>query len=248
MKKIINVILVFTVAFFISCDVEPIGSDTPIAIIDPSLPTNPGDVNTEDGDYWPTTIGNYWDLDDLDISNNSITYEVIGEVEINGLDYSEISQYSVQNQSGIETTANSYLRKVNGDYFFRSEEIELDAGGVTGTITSFEYILLKDYLEVDDTWTGTFSYDTTFTGSPTITANVNYVGTILDKGATETINGEMFEDIIKVNIQQTVTIFGTEQVAETESWYAKNIGLIKSISYNAGIVEADYTIGDYNVQ
>ena len=57
----------------------------------------------------------------------------------------------------------------------------------------------------------------------------NYTGTIVEKGATVTVNGASYTNVIKLRISQSTTFPGlpTPTVVDSDYWFAKDVGVIK---------------------
>jgi hypothetical protein len=240
--KSIFTILILSVAFTtISCDVEPI--DPALSFTDDGGDAD-GDGGTSSGDYWPTAINNVWNMERDGLPLDPI--KIIATGTFNGQTY-----YKFAPQSGTGTTASgtatTWLNKNGGNYKYKVDEFTFDAGGFSGTQSGFEYIVLKDNLDVGQTWSGTFTQTTTMTGIPSITMTTNYTGTILAKNVTEVVDVETYTNVIKVKLVQNASISGMPAATvETEAWYAKNVGPIKSVSTDSGIIYesilVDYTL------
>jgi hypothetical protein len=73
---------------------------------------------------------------------------------------------------------------------------------------------------------------------PTVTSTVNYTGTILGTGLTETVDGETYQNVIKFKFTQEVSIAGMPTSTTTESiyWFAKDVGPIKTEMSSLGTV------------
>lgn len=135
--------------------------------------------------------------------------------------------------SGVVNTS---VNKNAGVYRLKTDDVVIDAGGISGTQTGYEYIVLKDNIPVNGTWNGSYTQTTTYTGIPPITFTTNYVGTILEKGGSETVNNEVFTDVIKVKIDQTSNVPGNPATTIiSEYWYAKNVGIIKATNIGSGL-------------
>ncbi|MCO6176374.1 hypothetical protein NHF50_15095 [Flavobacterium sp. NRK F10] len=237
----------FAITVLYSCDTEPIDP----AVLQ-SIPGDPGNNNstgggnnnggtnngggtsgggTSTGDYWPTTIGNWWQFDQNGTAADP--FEIVGTDTFNGATY-----YRFNPQSGSGTTvfgtATFWLNKNGGAYTMKIDDIVIDANGMSGVQTGYEYVVLRDNLSVNGTWNGSYSQTTTYTGIPAITQNVTYTGTILEIGATETVDGEVFNNIIKAEIVQNVNVSGMITIITTEYWFAKDIGPVKAISSGLG--------------
>lgn len=229
MKKIKNLFSIFVIITslaFVSCENEP---------IDPSLTNNSNSNNSGGGntgggnstpsnDYWPTAINNSWTLQQN--GTNLAPMKIVSTETIGGNLY-----YKFAPQSANGATNNNYLRKSGGSYFLKTSDTSLNISGLTGTQTGFEFIVLKDNIAVNATWAGSYTQTTTYTGIPAITQDTDYTGTILAKDVTETVNGVTYNNVIKLNIHQETTSPGSLSIVNTEYWFAKNVGIIKSKTY-----------------
>lgn len=176
-----------------------------------------------DGDYWPAAIGNQWILDQ---NGTEVSMKII---DTEG-DYFKFDSL-FGTGDGIEGMGSAYLKKTKGNYLIKMGEINFDYGeGITGKISGYEYIFFKDYLDVNESWTGTFSYATTFSiaGLPPVTMNVSYKGTILEKASSVTIGTITYKDVIKFKFHQEAKILG-QAAASSDAEYliAKNVGVIE---------------------
>ncbi|VXA96276.1 conserved exported hypothetical protein [Flavobacterium sp. 9AF] len=253
MNKINNFfVFIALVLAFVSCsEVEP---------LDPVLANqvNSGNNNgsgsgsngggntggTSSGDYWPAAINNEWIYDS---NGSSSTMKIIATETINGQLYYKFAPQngSGASSSGVVTTS---MTKASGVYKLKTHDFTIDAGGgLTGTQTGFEFIVLKDNIPVNGTWTGSYTQTTTYTGIPPITLTVNYVATILAKGVSESIDNEVFTNIIKVKIDQTSSFPGAPSTTiSSEYWFAKDVGIIKSTTIGGGANSSSYLV-DYTL-
>jgi hypothetical protein len=227
-------VILFTAISLTSCETEPLDSELDLNdFISDSNPNSNGSGNNNSGggvstgDYWPTTINNEWTF-----NQNGVALEpmkIVSTSSIGGATYYNFNNLFGQ---GTSTTANVAMsvKKDNGDYYIKVGDINSDAGGLTFVTTGYEFIALKDYLDVNGTWNGSFSQTSTYSDPniPSITYNSTYIGTILEKGITVTVGGESFNNVIKFKISQTTNILGQSTVSETTYWYAKDVGPIKS--------------------
>ena len=238
MKTIKSIVTLFvlTLAFTtVSCDNEP---------VDPDLEIGGGGGGSSSGDYWPTAINNEWIMERDGVELDPI--KIIGTENFGGQTY---YKFAPQSGSGSATSgsATSWLNKSNGVYKLKTGDININAGGVTGTQTGFEYIILKDNIAVGQSWNGSYTQTTSFTGMPSITLTINYTGTILAKNVSATVDGETYNDVIKISFVQNTTMPGAPPTTiNSEYWFAKDVGLIKSISNDSGIIYesilVDYTL------
>lgn len=226
MKKIKNLIAIFAAVAsltFVSCNSDS-GDDS----------------GTPSGsDYWPTAINNVWHYEDAD--HNMIETKIVSTQTIGGNLY-----YKFNPQSAGGVSNNTFLRKSNGSYFLKTSDATINIGGLTGTQTGFEFIVLKDNIAVDGTWSGSYDQTTTYTGYPAIEQSTNYSGTILAKDVTETVDGVTYNNVIKLNLHQETSSPGSLSIINTEYWFAKDVGLIWSEIYT-GSGATTRTLVDYTL-
>jgi hypothetical protein len=216
LKSISAFLLLFSVVIFTSCSVEPYTGPMP------SSASNGGNQSTND--YWPSAINNQWVF-----SLNGVNQAPLKMVSIDAIGGNSYYTFNSQSNGGVSQVTR--LRKSNGDYYLKSEDVIVAAqGGIPGsTSTGTERILLKDYLAVGGAWTTDYVQTTTYTDPtyPVVTTNFNIVSTILEKGSTLTVGGQTFNDVIKVRVVQNITFSGQSSSAISYYWYAKNVGPIK---------------------
>lgn len=236
--KSILTLLVFTLAITItSCDNEPIDP-----AIDPNAGGNGGGASS--GDYWPTAINNIWRYELNGSSSDPL--KIIGTDNFGGQTYYKFAPQSGAGSSSSGTATN-WLNKNNGVYKLKTDDVVVNAGGLTGTQTGYEYIILKDNIAVGQSWNGSYTQTTTYVGIPAISLSTNYTGTILAKDVTVTVDGDTYNNVIKVTFVQNVSMDGVPATTvNSEFWYAKNIGLIKSTTSSGGVnnesILVDYTL------
>nr|WP_294938659.1 hypothetical protein [uncultured Flavobacterium sp.] len=237
--KFLTSLAFFAAILFTSCgDTEP---------LDPAIVTNNGGGDngggngTPSGDYWPTAINNQWML----VQNGTALppMKMISTDNFGGATY---YKFSPQSSGSTATNVTTWLNKSGGVYKLKQGDVNINAGGFTGTQTGYEMVLLKDNIAVNQTWTGTYNQTTTYTGIPAITQTTNYTGKILEKGITVTVEGETYTDVIKMNMLQETSMTGSLSIVNTEYWFAKNVGPIKIITYSGSgtytSVLTDYTL------
>lgn len=233
--KSILKLLILTLAFTtVSCDDEP---------VDPALDLSNGGGSSS-GDYWPTAINNEWIMERGGVELDPI--KIIGTGNFGGQTY---YKFAPQSGSGSTTSGSvtNWLNKSNGVYKLKTDDININAGGLTGTQTGYEFIILKDNIAVGQSWNGTYTQTTSFTGIPSITLTINYTGTILAKNVSATVDGETYNDVIKVSLVQNTLMPGAPPTTiNSEYWFAKDVGVIKSISNDSGTIYesilVDYTL------
>lgn len=229
--KLITAVLVFFAAFNLtSCDNEP---------IDPAINLNNGGNNggntggggTTTGDYWPAALNNQWVFNLNGVQQTPM--KIVSINAINGNTYYTFNQQTGSGGTGTSgTSATIRLRKTNGDYYIKVEDIvtPAQAGGIPGsTTTGSETILLKDYLAVGGTWTSSYTQTTTYTDPsfPVISLGFVIDASIVEKNISLTVNGAVYTDVIKVKYVQNVTSFGQTTSSINYYWFSKNVGPIK---------------------
>jgi len=226
-KNLLSIFVIITSLTFVSCENEPLDS----TLLN-NTNSNTGGGSTGGGggsavpsnDYWPAAINNTWTLQQN--GSNLPPMKIVATETIGGNLY-----YKFAPQSANGATNNNYLRKSGGAYFLKTSDTSLNISGLTGTQTGYEFTILKDNLALNGTWNGSYTQTTTYTGIPAITQSTDYTGTILAKDVTETVNGVTYPNVIKVNIHQETTSPGSLSIVNTEYWFAKNVGIIKSKTY-----------------
>ena len=240
MKTIKSITFLLLGIFFtlVSCTTsnEPIDPKLNNQLFGTSATNNGGTGSTGggtsiNGDYWPAAINNQWTY-----SRNGVAQaptKMISINQINGQSYYTFDNPpgggSGASTGGVTVNVTTRLRKNVGDYFVRYDNQSFTAPTISGTQTDFEFIILKDYLSVGQTWTSKYSQTTTYNNInfPPVVTNTSVLGTIIDKGITYSSNGVSYNDVIKVKLVQTVTSIAGNSSSENYYWFAKNIGLIR---------------------
>jgi hypothetical protein len=177
-------------------------------------------------DYWPTSVDNNW----VYIQDGEETsMKIIGIDEISGAKYYKFNQMEGFGSS-VAGQASIWVKKNKGDYYIKIGDIDIDVNGLKGKVTGYEFIILKDYLEVNQTWNGNYTHTASYNVAdfPSIVTTVNYTGKILEKGSSLTVNGTTFKDVIKFSFTQSASVSGlANSVIITNYWVAKNVGIIK---------------------
>lgn len=222
-KFLAGFILLFTAFNFTSCDNEALDGD-----IDPGTENggNNGGENgggTSTGDYWPMAINNQWVF-----VANSVTQDpmkITSTQQIGGNTHYKYDTFFGTSVSGeFDGEGTVTTRKSNGNYYVRQEvNIPAQEGQPAIVVSPMEFIVFKDNLAVNGTWTQNLTQTTTIQGLPPIRTAVTFKGKILEKNVTMTVNGAEFTNVIKVELIQT-----TQGVVNTNYyWFSKNVGPIK---------------------
>lgn len=247
LKHLSLFVVLFSALSFVSCDTEP---------VDPVLvdnnenpnpnnpnPNNPNNPGSSTGDYWPMAVNNEWVFVEGGELNEPM--KIVGTETISGATYYKINYSFVDAGSdGMTGTANTGIRKNGADYSMRVSVEVPDENGIQINVSPYEFIVLKDDLAAGGTWSQSVVQTTTYVTElpipmPPIELMLNFTGTILEKDVTATVNGETYNNVIKVKLNQEVTLDpnlgGGTTTTETILWYAKDIGPIRSQSTGGGL-------------
>jgi hypothetical protein len=66
--------------------------------------------------------------------------------------------------------------------------------------------------------------------SSSFDTTIKYLGIILEKDASITVNGKVYASVIKMSLKQEVSFQGQTTITESVYWYAKGVGPVKSIN------------------
>ncbi|TBX71171.1 hypothetical protein EZL74_01315 [Flavobacterium silvisoli] len=178
---------------------------------------------TSTGNYWPMAVNNAWNLDADGVTQQ---IKLIGTATFGGSTYYELIDEGATDTYGVKT----YMTKKGAIYYQKTGDLNTIENGVTISMKSYEMPILKDDLQVNETWSGTlnpklnYSYGGT---SGTLPVTINYNGKITARDAAETINGVTYTNIIKTTLKVESNINGQITVIDSEYWYAKDIGPIR---------------------
>lgn len=183
------------------------------------------DVSTEiAGDsYWPLAINNQWVYSE---NGEPSTVKITGTDKFDGATYYRISQ---KNEYNLQV----WVAKRDNTYFLKTGALDITEGDINIKMNSYELPMFKDNLAINGQWSGTATVKVTYkmgTESASADMAIKYLGVILDKDATVTINNEVYTNVIKMSLRQEVVVAGQSTVTESLYWYAKGVGPIKSIN------------------
>ncbi|MBN8642778.1 MAG: hypothetical protein J0L86_13285 [Flavobacteriales bacterium] len=234
-KLLSIVVSLFVSISFISCDNEPIDSMIDLDDFTDVVIDDDDDGGISTGDYWPAALNNQWTF-----SQNGVNQQPMKIVSINSIDGNTYYTFNATfgtSTNGATASPVTRLRKSSGNYYLKIDSFEIDYGqGLTGNISGFETLLLKDYLSNGQTWTGTYNQTTTFSDPtfPAIVMNTSYTGEILNNNTSITVNGETFNNVINVRITQLTSVSGAPTAeVQTDYWFAKDVGPVKTINYDS---------------
>jgi hypothetical protein len=182
---------------------------------------------TSEGDYWPAAVGNQWVLNQ---GGTETTMKIISTEKIGESTYYKFDKFFAAPTSGVDIggTATASLKKTGGDYLIKLSDININANGLSGKISGYEFIFFKDNLDVNKTWTGSYNQETTYGGIAAIKTTTKYTGTITEKGETATVKSVTYKDVIKFKFKLETSMQGQSAgTTEAEYWLAKGVGIIK---------------------
>lgn len=189
------------------------------------------------GDYWPTSVDNNWVYTQ---GTSEISIKIIGTEDVNGSKYYGFNQLQIFGRA-VNYSQPLSIKKNKGDYYIKASERNTTTNGVPYKITGYEFLFFKDYLDVNQTWTGTYNYTTSSNlfSKGFARTEVTYTGEIIEKGISLTVNGTVFKDVIKFRFTQILD--GKDDAwptwdNSTDYWIAKDVGIIK-FSYEGNISE-----------
>jgi len=185
------------------------------------------------GDYFPMTGGFNWTyLYEASSPDDTLyTFSLGNTAVFGGKTYNRFTNTDGQNKDS------SYYRKSGSSYYeyvFASSEKD-SSSGVTISFPAYEYTFLIDNLTANQTFTNTYTGTATSPSLPvpaSITASDKT--TILVTGATVTVSGKTYTNVIKTKTIYSFTAGGTTtDIYGVEQWFSKGIGLIKYIDYQS---------------
>lgn len=176
------------------------------------------------GDYWPLALNNQWIYNE----NGSVTspVKIIATDNFGGTTYYRVSTENVYDLQAWAT-------KKGATYFLRTGELNLNENGIVVKMSAYELPVLKDNLAVNEQWSGSVISKVSVTNgsaSSSFDTTIKYLGIILEKDASITVNGRVYASVIKISLKQEVSLQGQTTITESLYWYAKGVGPVKSIN------------------
>lgn len=191
------------------------------------------------GNYWPMAVNNTWVFDD---NGTSSELKITGANVFNGTTY-----YKLYDASDSTFGVENWVTKKGATYFQKVADATINQDGIVISMEGYEVPMFKDDLQPNATWSGTVSPKVTYNvngQTASLTAKVKYIGTMLEKAPTVTLNGETYTDVLKIKLKIEVTIANQLTVADQEYWFAKDVGPIREYQSTNGET-SERTIVDY---
>jgi hypothetical protein len=221
MKKI-TLLALFTLLFSAllstSCSSDDSASDVP------------KEVSSES--YWPLAINNQWVYNENGVTS---TVKITGTEKFDGTIYYVVTEPN-------EYNLKIWVAKKDNTYFLKTGVLDIIESGVNIKMDSYELPVFKNNLAINEQWNGTVKVNVNYKNGSQSASSVmaiKYLGVILDKDASVTINNKVYPNVIKMSLKQEVSIEGQTSITESLYWYAKGIGPVKSINtINGNTVES----------
>lgn len=181
-------------------------------------------IGTTTGDYFPMAVNNKWNYTD---GASTTTYaKLLSTQDFNGITY-----YNLEDTSS-ELNIPVWMTKKGASYYQKSTTASFVQNGSNITMEGYELKILRDDIAVGESWSGKASPKVTYSGSNgsgSYRAKVTYEGSILATGETEIIQGNTYNNIIKVYLIAYVNSKGIINQITTEYWFAKDVGIVREL-------------------
>ncbi|WP_044398440.1 hypothetical protein [Lacinutrix sp. Hel_I_90] len=236
MNKIKNVSLLVVsllLITFFSCENEPLegfdlDANTTVpnnSNVTPVVGENVA-VETSTGDYWPAQVGYVWNYNTVSFGNTES--EIMGTTTFGNQNYFEYNNF--MGQSGF------FVRKEGSNYYVAQDITGTNINGYTLSAPVIVILLLKDNLDVGETFTQDVNYTVSYTPDSGVPAfpdqnvTATYITEMIERDFTYTVGGVDYEDVLHINVQ---SLYLGNIVATSDYYFAKDIGPIH-IDQSAG--------------
>lgn len=177
------------------------------------------------GKYWPLKINNAWLL--IDDNGSEVDYIIDKSFVYQDKTYYQLKPIG-NDPTIVNTTA---INEENGVY--KMHYGETTNNNVTISEGSIDYI--NTNLAIGEIWKQEMKLK--ISGAVSGEMKFTHEGKILAKSQTETVNGKVYKDVIKVELKQTVfnSLTGYTFLTTYQLWLSKGVGLI----YEKSIVDGE---------
>ncbi len=194
---------------------------------------SPSNIDCKNCIYVPMCDGAWYSYNDTISGTAQIVSDTLLYVKDTSIDSKTFKVFFSKTQFN-----NTYTNCTNGE----SRVISYNNIGVGGSsVSKIDLILLKANLAVNGTWTDSIKNGASQT--------VLYIDSIKEKGVTRTINGQAFNDVIRVHIEIGIVFppLGFVVTNTGDYYYAKGVGLVEVLVLDAtsGMVVEHRTIKNY---
>lgn len=231
MKKVIKKsIRYFGFALFIS--VGSCSSSDDGAIDDQKNGNGNGNDNNNptNASYWPHAVGNKWFFKNVNDADDVYEHHLYKTVNYEGKTYFQVEPLNAPED--FELTGGT--REENGVFYeLHGATSQMGVHTSAGSIKS-----MNTLLNVGETWTDHLTL--TISGAASGTIQHTNEGKIVEKAASVTINGQTFQDVLKIELKKTVlnSIGSNSFTIKYEDWLAKGVGPIyRKTTYYYGSTE-----------
>ncbi|GGC81140.1 hypothetical protein GCM10011508_05570 [Flavobacterium lutivivi] len=198
-------------------------------------------TGTSTGNYWPMAVNNSWIFD-----NNGVNEEtkITGTSTFSGKTYYRLNDVYT---SGVYVK--NWVAKKGATYFQRVDDVNVNEQGVSIYFKSYEIPIFRDDLNVNQQWSGTVKTKITYTyngQSTSPSSRIEYTGTVLEKNASVTLNGNTYNDVIKVRLTVKVVIDTQITTTTSEYWFANEVGPIREYTNDSGDI-SEQTLISYTL-
>ena len=197
-----------------------------------SCSNDSGDDNgTSTGNYLPLAVDNKWSY--LDQNDQIDDINIIKKENLNNKTYYKVDTQKESEELGYPFE--SWFGKSGAKYFTRTV---VEMTSYNAEVSPMEVMILQDNLEVNQTWTQNFKLTIKVYGQGSQSLPVTITGRIIEKGVAVNVNNVNYEEVIQTNVKMDIN--GTQ--TETNYWFAKDVGIIKTITLQDGTISTSELI------
>lgn len=199
-------------------------------------------TGTTTGNYLPMAVGNKWHYTD---GSTATLDQIIATTTFGGTTYyeSESSANPFSNQS--------WTAKKGASYYQKTGDTTYSEGSTTIVLKSYEMKMFRDDLAVGESWSGKASPKVNYSGpsgSGSLTAHINYEGTITARDASATVEGVNYSNVIKMTFDVVETVNSQVTNIHGEYWMAKDVGIIReSVNSSTDNITKTRTLTSYEL-
>nr|WP_317630724.1 hypothetical protein [uncultured Flavobacterium sp.] len=219
-------------AFTTSCETEP---------VDPYISGihNPV-LNPSSTDYLPRELNNEWHYKTNGVLETA-PYKISGSANI------EAGAWYIFDGSLFlpkNTTADSFLRKVENDYYLRFENVV----GENTTQTPYEVLVLKENLLTGETWNQEVNNHISYTelNLNDVPQRTRIENKVIAKDVAMTINGVRYEKVVNIEAKYFDASDNT-YLYTISTWFAKEVGVARQLITNGNDFSQTKVLQDYIV-
>lgn len=206
---------------------------------DDTEPT-PGEGGYVAGSYWPYAVGNVWNLVNTEDPKDDYQYLIHKTLTYEGKTYFQFKPLG----TNADVELNDGFREDNGVFIsLHGATSQMGVNTSAGTAT-----YINTNLKVGEIWKEELKLQLSGLASGTITHKNE--GRILEKTASEVINGKTYKEVLKAELKKSIhnSVTGYTNHIIYETWLAKGIGIIyEKTTYDDSYSES-YGLVSYTVK